>query len=144
MNTCYGSGAFYMLYLISTSEYLLKINAINRPFFKTGSWNTECLATLPSFTDLVYGGAEIQTQKSGSRLSAIYPCVIPPHQIIVLKGKSWITSGLIMSPNHSASVVVVIEESKVIFILNKNGGCIIYYLLKWKGSRLLQIHKINL
>lgn len=50
--------------------------------------NTECSANLPYFTDRVCGGAQIQTQKSGSRLPGFYPFVMHPHQIIILKRKS--------------------------------------------------------
>lgn len=87
--------------------------------------NTECLATLSYFTDLVYSRARIQTQKSGSRFSAISPYVIQPHQVIILKGKSRIAPWDITSSRH-LDPVVVREETKVILILNKNGGQIIY------------------
>ena len=47
-----------------------------------------------------------------------------------------------MNPKHLDSVVAVIK-AKVILILIKNGGSVIYYLLMSKGSGSLHIRKIN-
>lgn len=53
---CYGSSVLHILYLVSTSEYHLEINAINSPL-KNKTLEHGVFTNLPYFADLVYGGA---------------------------------------------------------------------------------------
>ena len=67
------------------------------------------------FPELVCDGARTQTQTSGPWPSALLL------RVIQLEGESRISSWDVASPKHLDSVVAVVEESKVISILNRNG-----------------------